>query len=237
MKRDFRMKNIIFNLIQKNIFNKTKAVVTLFSLVVATTSVTLVTSVAVAAPSDARTRLNNFFTQVNTLQGSFSQQVFSKKNKLIQNSTGQVYLNRPGKFRWIYKTPEPQVIVGDGKNIWIYDEDLEQVTIKPMRSAISSAPIAILTQKQSPDAQFHVKLMELKAAGLDWFQLTPRQKSKDFKFMEIGLDANGLRQMIMHDQLGQRTVIQLNAKKNMPINGSTFYFQVPAGVDVIGKAI
>ena len=190
-----------------------------------------------AAPDAARERLNDFFTKVSTLKGSFSQQVFSKKNKIIQSSTGQIFLNRPGKFRWVYKTPEPQVIVSDGKNIWIYDEDLEQVTIKPMSSAISSAPIALLTRKQSPDAQFHVKLMSLKVAGLDWFQLTPRKKSKDFKFIEIGLDANGLRQMIMHDQLGQRTVIQLNAKKNVPISGSTFFFKIPAGVDVIGKAI
>ena len=192
---------------------------------------------AVAAPDAARQRLNDFFTQVSTLQGSFSQQVFSKKNKMIQNSTGQLFLNRPGKFRWVYKTPEPQVIVGDGKNIWIYDEDLEQVTIKPMSRAISSAPIALLTRKQSPDAQFYVKPMSLKVAGLDWFQLTPRKKSKDFKFVEIGLDANGLRQMIMHDQLGQRTVIQLNAKKNVPISGNTFFFKVPAGVDVIGKPL
>lgn len=231
------MKNAIYNSLQKIVVNKTKSLINSLSIAVVTTSVVLMASSAVAAPNEARIRLNNFFTQVNTLQGSFSQQVFSKKNKLIQNSTGQIYLNRPGKFRWVYKTPEPQVIVGDGKNIWIYDEDLEQVTIKSMRNAISSAPIALLTRKQSPDAQFHVKPMALKAAGLDWFQLTPRQKSKDFKFMEIGLDVNGLRQMIMHDQLGQRTVIQLNAKKNMPISGSTFYFKIPAGVDVIGKAI
>jgi outer membrane lipoprotein carrier protein len=207
------------------------------SFTLLSTFATVGTSVTTAAPDAARERLNNFFTQVNTLQGSFTQQVFSKKNKLIQNSTGQISLNRPGKFRWVYKTPEPQVIVGDGKNIWIYDEDLEQVTIKPMSSAISSAPIALLTRKQSPDTQFHVKPMSLKVGGLDWFQLTPRKNSKDFKFIEIGLDTNGLRQMIMHDQLGQRTVIQLNTKKNVPISGSTFFFKVPAGVDVIGKAI
>jgi len=207
------------------------------SFTLLSTVASISSGVANAAPDAARERLNNFFTQVNTLQGSFSQQVFSKKNKLIQNSTGQIYLNRPGKFRWVYQTPEPQVIVSDGKNVWIYDEDLEQVTIKPMSSAISSAPIALLTRKQSPDAQFHVKAMALKVAGLDWFQLRPRKKSKDFKFIEIGLDANGLRQMIMHDQLGQRTVIQLNAKKNVPISGNTFYFKIPSGVDVIGKAI
>jgi len=194
------------------------------------------TSITSAKTDTARQRLNDFFTKVSSLKGSFNQQVFSKKGKLIQNSTGLLYLSRPGKFRWIYKTPDPQTIVGDGKNIWIYDEDLEQVTIKPLSRALSSAPIAILTRKQSPDAQFVVKPMKA-SAGLDWFQLTPRKKSKDFKSIQIGLDKKGMRQMIMLDQLGQKTVIKLNTQSNVPIPGQTFYFKPPAGVDVIGKAI
>ena len=194
------------------------------------------TSITSAKTDTARQRLNDFFTKVSSLKGSFNQQVFSKKGKLIQNSTGLLYLSRPGKFRWVYKTPDPQTIVGDGKNIWIYDEDLEQVTIKPLGRALSSAPIAILTRKQSPDAQFIVKPMKA-SAGLDWFQLTPRKKSKDFKSIQIGLDKKGMRQMIMLDQLGQKTVITLNTQSNVPIPGQTFYFKPPAGVDVIGKAI
>ncbi len=194
-------------------------------------------SIAVAKTDSARQRLNNFFTKVSSLKGSFNQQVYSKKGKLIQNSTGLLYLSRPGRFRWIYKTPDPQTIVGDGKNIWIYDEDLEQVTIKPLSRALSSAPIAILTRKQSPDAQFIVKPLKAKA-GLDWFQLTPRKASKDFKKIEMGLDRKGgMRQMVMFDQLGQKTVIKLNARTNVPIAGKTFYFRPPAGVDVIGKAL
>ena len=200
-------------------------------LLVATTTITS------AKTDKARQNLNNFFTKVNSLKGSFNQQVFSKKGKLIQNSTGFLYLNRPGKFRWVYKTPDPQTIVGDGKNIWIYDEDLEQVTIKPLSRALSSAPIAILTRKQSPDAQFIVKPLKARA-GLDWFQLAPRKKSKDFKSIHMGLDKKGdMRQMIMLDQLGQKTVIKFNTQSNVPISGKQFYFQPPAGVDVIGKAI
>jgi len=194
-------------------------------------------NIAIAKTDTARERLNNFFTKVSSLKGSFNQQVFSKKGKMIQSSTGLLYLSRPGKFRWVYKTPDPQTIVGDGKNIWIYDEDLEQVTIKPLSRAMSSAPIAILTRKQSPDAQFIVKPLKAKG-GLDWFQLTPRKASKDFRNIEMGLDAKGnMRQMNMLDQLGQKTVIKLNTQTNVPIAGKTFYFKPPAGVDVIGKAI
>lgn len=211
--------------------------ITLASSLLAGSMLIATSSIATAAPDAARQRLNNFFTKVNSLKGSFSQQVYSKKGKLIQNSTGLLYLSRPGRFRWVYKTPDPQVIVGDGKNIWIYDEDLEQVTIKPLSRALSSAPIAILTRKQSPDAQFIVKALATKKSGLDWFKLTPRKASKDFKSIEIGLDNNGMRQMIMLDQLSQKTVIKLNAKTNVPIPGNTFYFKPPAGVDVIGKAL
>ncbi len=194
-------------------------------------------SMVVAKTDTARQNLNNFFTKVNSLKGSFNQQVFSKKGKLIQNSTGFLYLNRPGKFRWVYKTPDPQIIVGDGKNIWIYDEDLEQVTIKPLSRALSSAPIAILTRKQSPDAQFIVKPLKARV-GLDWFQLSPRKKSKDFKSIHMGFDKKGgMRQMIMLDQLGQKTIIKFNTESNVPISGKQFYFQPPAGVDVIGKAV
>lgn len=193
------------------------------------------TQSVVAAPDAARQQLNKFFTQVNSLQGSFNQQVYSKKGKVIQNARGTLSLSRPGKFRWVYSSPDPQTIVADGKNIWVYDEDLEQVTIKPMKQAMASAPISLLTKKQSPDAQFIVTPNK-KTGGLDWFDLTPRKKSKDFKLIQLGLNKTGIRQMVMHDQLGQKTVIQLNVKSNVPIKGDIFQFKPPAGVDVIGKA-
>ena len=225
--------SLIHNKISKK-FNKKVMVAAAATLLAASA---VITASANAATSDARARLNNFFTGVSSLQGSFTQQVYSKKGKVIQNSTGLISMSRPGKFRWVYKTPDPQTIVGDGKNIWVYDEDLEQVTIKPMTKAISSAPIAILTRKQKPDAQFVVQPVK-GSGGFDWFKLTPRKQGKDFRYIEIGLDKSGnMRQMIMHDQLGQKTVVQLNARTNVPIKGSTFYFKIPQGVDVIGKAI
>lgn len=191
-----------------------------------------------AAPSKARQQLDNFFTKVTSLKGSFNQQVISKKGKVIQNSTGLLYLYRPGKFRWIYKTPDPQVIVGDGKNIWLYDADLEQVTIKPLTRSMSGAPIAILTRKQSPESQFVVQEITTHIGGFNWFRLTPRRKSNDFKLIEIGLDRNGaIRQMNMFDKLGQKTIIRLNTRSNVPISGKMFSFTPPAGVDVIGKAL
>ncbi|MCK5813330.1 MAG: outer membrane lipoprotein chaperone LolA [Cocleimonas sp.] len=193
-------------------------------------------SAAVTAAQDAaRVRLNNFFTNVNSLVGSFNQQVYDKKGKIIQKAAGQLYLNRPGKFRWVYATPEPQEIIADGKNVWIYDKDLEQVTVKPMRAAIASTPIAILTRKASPETQFQVSQIAGKKAGLDWFNLKPHRSSRDFKNIQLGLDPRGsLRQMVMFDKLGQKTVINLNVRNNAPVSSKQFYFRPPAGVDVIG---
>lgn len=213
-----------------------KQSMTILSISVISLSIAF-TSIANAATEEARARLDAFFSTVSSIQGSFTQEVFSKKGELIQKSTGDISMLRPGKFRWVYKTPDPQTIVGNGKNIWIHDEDLDQVTIKPMSEALSNAPIAILTTKQKPDEQFTIEAITNSESDLDWFKLTPLVQSKDFKSFEVGMGAQGLRQMVMYDQLGQKTVLDLDTQTNQPINGDTFFFKVPEGVDVIGKAI
>jgi outer membrane lipoprotein carrier protein len=197
---------------------------------------TSMSQLAVADAKEARARLDSFFTKVTSLKGSFKQQVFDKKGKGIQSSTGLMYMSRPGRFRWVYMTPEPQELISDGKNLWIYDEDLEQVTIKPITSAVSATPMSFLTRKDAPAARFHIQALPARG-GQDWFTLTPKTASRDFKKIEMGLDAKGdLKRMVMFDQLGQRTEITLNTQSNIPISGGTFYFTPPKGVDVIGKA-
>ena len=193
-------------------------------------------SQAMAADTPARQRLDAFFTKVNSLKGNFTQRVYDKKGAAIQNSSGLLYLSRPGKFRWVYMNPEPQEIVSDGKNVWIYDEELEQVTIKPVSSAVTATPAAVLTRKDPPGARFHIKQLPSKG-GQDWFQLVPKSANRDFKSIEMGLDAKGnLKRMVMRDQLGQKTDLTLNLQNNVPISGGTFYFQAPKGTDVIGRA-
>ncbi|PID46786.1 MAG: outer membrane lipoprotein carrier protein LolA [Proteobacteria bacterium] len=191
---------------------------------------------AMAADSPARQRLDAFFTKVNSLKGSFTQRVYDKRGAVIQNSSGLLYLSRPGRFRWVYMRPEPQEIVSDGRNVWVYDEELEQVTIKPVSAAVTATPAAVLTRRDPPGFRFHIKQLPSKG-GQDWFKLVPKAANRDFKFIEMGLDARGqLKRMVMHDQLGQRTELNLNMQHNVPISGGTFYFQIPKGTDVIGRA-
>ena len=194
-----------------------------------------VTNMAQAA-SDARQKLNKFFTSVNTMQGSFVQQLYGKKGNVKETTKGLMYIHRPGKFRWIYKAPDPQQIISDGKNIWMYDQDLDQVTVKPLGQAMASTPAAILMQRTVPDSQFRVTEMDDNTSGWNWFYLEPHRTNADFEAVQLGMDQQGhLKQMVLYDKIGQKTVITFNAKSNKPIHSSQFVFKPPAGVDVIGS--
>ena len=107
------------------------------------------------------------------MQSGFTQQVVDDKGKVRQSSSGTVFLSRPGKFRWEYAAPDKHQIVADGKNVWVYDVELDQVTVKPMKQALSAAPVGLLLQKQAAEKQFAVAEMEADGSNLEWFRLTP----------------------------------------------------------------
>ncbi len=190
-----------------------------------------------SAWAGGRDKLDEFFTQINTMQSAFTQQVIDDKGALRQSSSGNVYLSRPGKFRWEYAAPDKHEIVADGKNVWIYDVELDQVTVKPMTQALSAAPIGMLTQKQSVDKQFNVQEMEADGSKLEWFRLTPKKKDSDFTTMDLGVSATGVEEMILGDKFGQQTYIKFEGlRTDIDIDSSRFSFTPPKGADVIGKA-
>lgn len=103
---------------------------------------------AMVAQADTGTeRLNKFMKKAKTVEATFTQEVVSEQGKITQTAIGKFYLKRPGKFRWEYQSPNPQLIVGDGKKLWVYDKELEQVTVKPMKQALGSSPASILDRK------------------------------------------------------------------------------------------
>lgn len=183
-----------------------------------------------------RQKLNEFFANVDTMQAAFTQQVVDDKGTVRNSSSGNVYLSRPGKFRWEYAAPEKHEIVADGKNVWVYDVDLDQVTVKTMQQALSAAPVGLLTQKQNVEKQFSVQEMEAEGSNLEWFRLTPHKKDSDFTSMDLGVDNNGIAEMILNDKFGQMTYIKFQGMRtNININPAEFKFTPPAGADVIGK--
>jgi outer membrane lipoprotein carrier protein len=191
---------------------------------------TLLASPAVLANSVAK--LQQQLNDIKTLQANFTQQVSSKNNK-PQTSNGQVSLVRPGKFRWIYSKPYPQEIISDGKQVWLYDVDLAQVTIKPVGKALDASPAAVLAGNNKLDASFTAIELPNKD-GLNWVELTPKQKESSFARIRIGFNETNLSRMELDDQFGQTTQIQFSqVVRNKAIDDKLFTFTPPAGSDVI----
>lgn len=192
---------------------------------------------ASAASAGARDQLNTFTRGLKTLDGQFSQQVFDTKGKLKEKSTGRVALSAPKLFRWEYATPYPQQVIADGKTVWIYEPDLQQVTRRAQGAEARNSPITALISPAQLDAQFVVKETGI-ADGLQWMQLTPKgdASASGVRSARLGFDAGGLARMQVVDQLGQRTDIIFSGwKRNATLSPATFRFAVPKGVDVIGS--
>lgn len=193
----------------------------------------LVSSVANAASGTEF--LNNFMTKVKTLDAVFTQEVINEQGQITQTSYGEFKLKRPGKFLWEYQSPAPQKIVSDGKNMWIYDVELEQVTVKPITAALGSSPAAILTH-QADLSKTYTILEKPPREGLQWVDMRPKNKQGDFLKILVGLDDAGVQAMDLYDQFGQVTMIRFRESDfNVPIKTSVFGFRPPAGVDVIGN--
>lgn len=189
-----------------------------------------------AASAGARDQLDSFTRGLKTLDGRFTQQVFDAKGKLKESSSGRVALSAPRQFRWEYAKPYPQQIVADGKTVWIYEPDLQQVTKRAQDAEERSSPLTALIDPSKLDAQFAVQESGT-SHGLGWVTLTPKgdASSAGFRTAKLGFGPQGLSRMQVVDQLGQRTDISFSAwKRNGALPAATFRFTPPKGVDVIG---
>lgn len=179
--------------------------------------------------------LKRFFSQVKTLQAEFRQEVENDKGRIIQRAEGQVAIARPGKFRWIYASPEPQEIVADGEKLWVYDKDLAQVTIRPLASALGNTPAALIAGQNMLPRDYRIRELGQRN-GLSWVELLPRQSEHGFQRIVMGLanDAMLLHSLELRDDFGQTTRLSFyNAKVNKPVSTSQFAFVTPQGVDVL----
>ena len=187
-----------------------------------------------AADAGARDQLNAFTKDLKGLDGQFSQQVFDPRGKQKEASTGRVAVSAPRLFRWEYARPYPQLIVADGKNVWVYDPDLQQVSKRPQGTEEANSPLAILLDPAKLDRDFNVKDVGA-SGGIEWLQLTPKQADAPFKTAKLGFGKAGLAEMEYVDALGQRTKISFSGWKRNPSFAKGTFVYVPAkGVDVIG---
>ena len=195
----------------------------------------LLISLAVESRAGSLERFHTYLKTTQSASASFEQKVFDKNGKLQQESRGSFVLQRPGKFRWTYAKPHPQVIVGDGERVWIHDPDLNQVTVRKLARAIGSTPAALLAGAADIDKAF--ELSEAGAReGLEWLEAKPREKEAGFDRIRLGLSADGVEAMELVDNFGQTTLLRFtHIVRNPRIDANTFRFTPPKGADVLGQ--
>jgi len=180
-------------------------------------------------------RLLDFTTTLESFSAIFDQTVYDADSNPLQKTRGTVRLKRPGRFIWQYDEPSPQTIVADGQKIWLYDKELEQVTVSTIEERAAGSPLALLMGESPVDEEFTVKALGL-SDGIDWFELTPKTRDSDFEMVFLGLNDDGLAVMELRDTFGQATQILFKEfKSNISIPDSLFEFIPPAGVDVVGQ--
>lgn len=208
-----------------------------FRNVVASALMVVSAAVVLPAQAGARDELNRFTRGLQGLDGQFSQQVTDSRGRVKERSSGRVAVAAPRQFRWEYKTPHAQLIIADGKKVWAYEPDLEQVTVRPQGEEERNSPLAALINPALLAQQYDLSEEAAERDGLQWMALSPKQgREANFDYAALGFGPNGLARMEILDSLGQRTVIQFSGwKRNPSFATTTFRFAPPAGVDVVGE--
>lgn len=194
----------------------------------------LLISSSTAFAQDARQQLNAFSKNLQTAQVTFQQIVTGPNGEKVQSAQGRMQLKSPNLFRWEYNKPVQQLIVADGRKIWVYDPDLQQVTVKSQDALNQDNPLSALTRPELIDRFYKVSVLPVKQ-GVSWLQLVPKNtQTSPFDKAWLGFGANGLVSMRLFDSLGQVSEFTFGAwQKNKTIAASRFVFSVPKGVDVV----
>ena len=190
---------------------------------------------ALAAPAFAGNgpdRLYAFLDQVRSLRAEFQQSVFDEDARPLDEASGMVYIQRPGRFRWDYSEPYPQEIVGDGEKVWIYDSELEQVTVRPLGDALGDTPVMLLSSDRPVEQSFEVRAID-GPDGYEWAGLRPLGEQVSFTEIRLGFDGDTLRVMELKDAFGQLTRLRFaKVERNPKLAPTLFQFTPPEGADI-----
>ncbi|MGK0673240.1 MAG: outer membrane lipoprotein chaperone LolA [Halothiobacillaceae bacterium] len=177
--------------------------------------------------------LDTFLKEMQSLQGKFVQIQYNTERRETQRASGTLELARPGRFRWVYREPYHQELVADGTSLWIFDQDLNQATEKPLRHALGQAPIMLLMENRPLDQDFILTELE-PDQGMDWVELKPRGEVADFREVKLAFRERMLARMQLTDAFGQITLIEFSAMHLNPrLREERFRFTPPIGVDVV----
>lgn len=178
--------------------------------------------------------VNDFLTDVITMQGRFEQTLMDAEGAVTEVSTGTLEIERPRRFRWIYADPYEQWLVADGLNIWSYDVDLAQVTVKPQAKALSNTPALLLGGANDALEQFQFEGSRVEG-DITWVRMRPVDESSGFNRVDLGFVNDELRRMVFFDNLEQTTLVAFDGVViNEPIDAEHFEFVVPDAADLVG---
>ena len=187
-----------------------------------------------AFAQSAEQRLSDALANLDNLTAEFKQTVLDDSKRIVQQSSGTLAIQRPGKFSWIYTEPYEQRIIADGEELWIYDVDLDQVTVRPMETALATAPIMILMRDKEIGSEFDISEVGQRKF-LYWVELKPKSQDIDYTNVYIGIEKGAVKAMELRDKFGQSTQIVFdNLRVNVVHKPATFKFVPPEGVDVYG---
>lgn len=190
---------------------------------------------AAAANAAALDQLQAFLDGTRSARAGFSQTVVAQSARQAQTASGTMAFSRPGKFRWAYDKPYYQLIVGDGERVWIYDRDLNQVTVRKLGAALGASPAALLAGDNALERDFELR-DDGRADGLDWVEATPKAAESGFQRVRIGFAGNLPQVMELRDSFGQTTTLVFSRfERNPALDAGLFRFTPPAGADVIGE--
>lgn len=176
--------------------------------------------------------LERFYTDTRTLAGRFTQTVRDANGTVTEESSGTFAIERPGRFRWDYEAPYEQTIVADGRELWVYEPDLDQATVRPIDDQTADAPGLLLS-----GARFPSELFDVSAEAGGWLRLTPRRSDSGLGSLRLYLAGDSLQTLELADGLGQTTRIELeDTQRNAGVPAARFRFTPPAGIDVIRAA-
>jgi outer membrane lipoprotein carrier protein len=186
------------------------------------------------AADTARSRMEAFSKTLHSVSGSFNQSVTDANGHRGDESRGTLALEAPRQFRWETSAPYQQTIVADGARVWVYEPDLEQVSVRNQSAAEAHSPLTVLTDLSQLDGQFSTSETG-EHDGLAWLKLVSKAKEPEFEYAELGFDGASLQRMLFKDQLGNLTEIRFGDwKRNPSLPAGTFKFTPPKGVDVVG---
>lgn len=190
---------------------------------------------AAHAAGDGKARLDGVFKDLKTMRAEFVQTLVDAEQQVKEESEGVLLLSRPGRFRLEYSSPYSQLYVADGERIWMYDKDLEQVTVRPQGEALGSTPAMLLSGSEPLERSFNLEELG-DHEGFTWLDLKPKEKDATFAYIRLALDGDVIRAMEMVDNFGQMTRMYFHTiVRNPKVDPAAFRFTPPPGVDVVGE--